>query len=122
MTTMTERRSSHRMRTFWKGVILYPGGLRSIECTVRNFSEQGVRLDCGGVLDVPDHFDLKIPQKGAVFACQVAWRKDNEIGAGFVRPPPGAAADALAEKLRLLEAQNRKLMRKVSERDDEGWG
>lgn len=122
MTIMTERRSSPRMRTFWKGVILYPGGLRSIECTVRNFSEQGVRLDCGAVRDVPDHFDLKIPQKAAVFACQVVWRKDNEIGAGFVRPAPGAAADALTEKLKDLEAQNRKLMRKVRERDDEGWG
>lgn len=119
---MTERRTTPRMRTFWKGVILYPGGLRSIECTVRNFSDQGVRLDCGAVRDVPDHFELRIPQKSAVFACTVAWRKENEIGAGFVRPAHGREADALAEKIRALEAQNRKLMRKVQDRDEDGWG
>lgn len=122
MTIMTERRSTARMRTFWKGVIIYPGGLRSIECTVRNFSEQGVRLDCGAVRDVPDHFELKIPQKAAVFPCKVIWRKDNDIGAEVIRPPAGAEADALADKIRTLEAQNRKLMRRVQDRDDDGWG
>ena len=72
---------------------------------------------------MPDRFELKIPQKSAVFTCTVAWRRDNEIGAGFVRPAPGAEADSLSEKLKALEAQNRKLMRKVQELDDDdGWG
>ena len=118
MTTnaSTERRSVQRSRTFWKGTILFPGGLRSTECTVRNFSGAGARLDCGGVNDVPDHFQLKIPQKGEAFDCVVIWRRPPEIGVAF-RQEAGAAENLLADKLRTLEQQNRRLMRRLNERD-----
>ena len=111
-----ERRAAQRSRTFWKGTILFPGGLRSTECTVRNFTLQGARLDCGGVGDIPDHFDLKIPQKGETFPCQVIWRRPPEIGVAFVAVT-ATAADSLTEKLRLLELQNRKLLRRINEQD-----
>ncbi|KAF0122651.1 MAG: type IV pilus assembly PilZ [Xanthobacteraceae bacterium] len=97
-------------------MILFPGGLRSVECTVRNFSAAGARLDCGGVNDVPDHFQLKVPQKGETFDCSVIWRQLPEIGVAF-RQADLPTADALADKLKTLEVQNRRLMRRLSERE-----
>lgn len=110
---MSERRIALRSRTLWKGTILFPGGLRSIGCTVRNFSETGTKLDIGAIDDVPDHFALDIPQKGKTYNCKVAWRAGNQIGAHFVINSPGIAADAIAEKLRDLELQNKKLRKKL---------
>ncbi|QCI63251.1 PilZ domain-containing protein [Phreatobacter stygius] len=114
---MSERRIAPRSRTFWKGTIVFPGGLRSVECTVRNFSETGARLDCGSTIDIPDHFELKIPQRGAVFNCQVAWRRGQEIGAHFVKDQVDGVVTVINEKLKALAAQNKKLLRQMNERD-----
>ena len=115
---MDNRRIAARSRTFWKGTVLFPGGLRSTECTVRNFSETGARLDCGGVGDIPDHFQLKIPQKnGAVFHCKVAWRQTGEIGVHFLTTAEASMGGTLARKIEALEGQNRILLRKL--RNDE---
>jgi hypothetical protein len=107
-----ERRALPRGRTFWKGTILFPGGLRSIECTVRNFTPKGARLDCGAVVDIPDHFELKIPQRGETFACHVVWRRSPEIGVGFAAAE-APSEDALARKMKALEEQNHRLMRRI---------
>lgn len=111
-----ERRTLPRNRTFWKGTILFPGGLRSSECTVRNFTPRGARLDCGGVIDIPDHFELRIPQKGETFACRVIWRRAPEIGVSFAAAE-AQSEDALARQVRELADQNRRLMRRIHERE-----
>lgn len=114
----TERRAVQRSRTFWKGTILFPGGLRSTECTVRNFTPKGARLDCGGVNDLPDHFQLKIPQKGETFECVAVWRRLPEIGVTFLEA--GASGpESLADKLKTLEQQNRRLMRRLNEQSSD---
>jgi hypothetical protein len=113
---MEERRRAPRSRTFWKGTVLYSGNLRSAECIVRNFSDTGARLDCGAVTDIPDHFELKIPQKNnATFPCRVVWRRGGDLGVAFKLE--GAVDDAIARKLEALEGQNKVLMRKL--RSDE---
>ncbi len=109
-----ERRSAPRSRTFWKGTILFPGGLRSSECTVRNYTVKGARLECGNVPDIPDHFALKIPQKGETYDCTVVWRRLPEIGVVFGE---AETTGDLADKLRLLEQQNRRLLRHLNERE-----
>jgi hypothetical protein len=114
---MDDRRIANRSRTFWKGTILFPDGLRSVECTVRNFSATGARLDCGAVIDIPDHFELKIPQKGETFPCLVAWRRSPEIGVEFQVAEAPAEGTVLAQKVKALEVQNRKLMRRIHDRD-----
>jgi len=117
-TAATERRATQRSRTFWKGTVLFPGGLRSTECTVRNFTTKGARLDCGGVNDLPDHFQLKIPQKGETFDCTVVWRRLPDIGVAFVEAA-GLGADSLVDKLKTLEQQNRRLMRRLNEQSSD---
>ncbi|WP_168201791.1 PilZ domain-containing protein [Phreatobacter aquaticus] len=118
---MEERRAALRSRTFWKGTVLFPGGLRSTECTVRNFSETGARLDCGGVSDIPDHFQLKIPQKGsALFRCKVAWRRVGEIGVHFETDDVAISENSLVRKIEALEGQNRALLRRLRN-DDSGY-
>lgn len=115
-TAAPERRSTPRSRTFWKGTILYPGGLRSIECTVRNFTSAGAKLDCGAIIDIPDHFELKIPQKNEVFQCAVIWRQPNTLGVVFAAPQ--SDGDGIARKLKALEDQNRKLMKRLHDPAD----
>jgi hypothetical protein len=113
---IAERRTLPRSRTFWKGTILFPGGLRSSECTVRNFTAKGARLDCGGVIDIPDHFDLKIPQKGETFSCRVVWRRAPEIGVHFAKAE-APSEESLARRVEELADQNRRLMRRIHERE-----
>lgn len=108
-----EQRSTPRPRTYWKGTIVYPGGLRSVECIVRNFNAEGAKLDCGAIIDIPDHFELTIPQKGETFQCHVCWRQPDSLGVRFqVAETEG---DGIARKLKVLEDQNRKLMKRLSE-------
>ena len=93
---MSERRIAQRSRTFWKGTIIFPGGLRSVECTVRNYSETN-----------------------ATYACEVAWRRGGEIGARFVTGAAEAGVEAINEKLKELAAQNKRLQRQINDRDSE---
>jgi hypothetical protein len=119
---MEELRKAPRSRTFWKGTVLFPGGLRSTECTVRNFSETGARLDCGGVGDIPDHFQLKISQKHrTVFDCKVAWRRDGELGVQFKTDDIATSEISLVRKIEALEGQNRLLLRRLRNEEPGGY-
>jgi hypothetical protein len=60
MTTMTERRTMSRHRTFKAGKIVLNEGQSVVDCTVRNVSETG-----------------------ATRSCTIAWRRLDRIGVKF---------------------------------------
>ena len=80
-----ERRRSPRRRIYRLAKIELGAGIHARDCHVIDISDDGVRLNVGG-LDVPDEFVLLLSSDGVVRenAYKVVWRRGHEVGAKFV--------------------------------------
>ena len=81
---MNELRTTARVRSFLRGEINHSNGASKTECTIRDISEGGARIQIPGSITIPDHFELIIPQKGTTERAKTIWRHGNEIGVIFV--------------------------------------
>lgn len=79
---MEERRKDQRHRTFKAGKIAFNRGA-VIDCTVRNLSRSGARLDIADQIVIPEQFMLLIERDNLQYPCYVEWRKENQIGVSF---------------------------------------
>jgi len=79
----TEHRQTPRRSTLKGGRIVFNSGRSTFDCTVRNLSRQGAKLQVGSSIGIPDSFDLLLPNTHTQ-PCRVIWRKAKEIGVEFV--------------------------------------
>ena len=79
---MEERRKDERYRVLKAGKIAFNHGA-VIDCTVRNLSKSGARLDVVNQFGIPDQFILLIERDNLQFPCYVEWRKERQIGVSF---------------------------------------
>jgi hypothetical protein len=114
---MAERRTAARLRSLLRGRIVFNNGNSTLDCTVREISSDGARLEVSEAVTIPDRFDLFIPQKNQTSHAVIVWRRENSIGVTFERDEVqielGTSADTLA-RLRLLEADIVELRRLVA--------
>lgn len=84
MTTepQIENRQVPRRKTLKGGHILFNGGRSSIDCTVRNLSAKGAKLQVASVVGIPGSFLLEV-QGNSRQPCRVIWRTLREIGVSF---------------------------------------
>jgi len=112
-----EQRISVRKRTFLKGRIVFNNGSSSMDCLVRDLSEDGARLELSETMTLPEVFDLYIAQKDATFRATLRWRRQEAIGVTFAastkappEPAPAAPSDGslplLLRRIADLEAEN----------------
>ncbi|HEV3396210.1 MAG TPA: PilZ domain-containing protein [Xanthobacteraceae bacterium] len=80
---MVERRAHSRHRTLKAGKIVFNHRFCVVDCTVRNLSAAGARLQVPSTLGIPDDFDLVIEPEKAARACHVAWKDENHMGVTF---------------------------------------
>jgi PilZ domain len=78
-----DKRDDARRRTLKGARIVYGGGAFTIDCTIRNISTTGARLQVPTSITVPDTFTLIELQGGAGRAATVIWRKGDTIGVRF---------------------------------------
>ena len=78
----TEHRAQQRRSTLKGGKIVFNAGRSTIDCTVRNLSRDGAKLQVASVVGIPDAFDLLLPNT-ARQPCRIAWRKVKEVGVVF---------------------------------------
>ena len=64
------------------GRIVFNAGRSTIDCTVRNLSPRGAKLQVTSVIGIPDTFDLLLDGH-ARQPCRVAWRSLKELGVSF---------------------------------------
>lgn len=83
MFDTTENRAAVRRRTLKGGRIIFNAGRSTIDCTVRNLSPKGARLEVTSVVGIPNTFDLQVSGDG-LQPCRVAWRSLKELGVEFV--------------------------------------
>ena len=119
---MKERRSVSRHKSFLQGRIYFNHRRSSIDCLIRDYSEQGARLKFSEAANVPEAIELYIPNKEETHRARVEWRIGNEMGVSFgdeVRSPsvvPEAAAQGdLPTRVQRLEAEVAALKRIVNE-------
>lgn len=77
---MIERRALVRHKTFIKGRIYFNNRLSSLDCIVRDITDEGARLQCSENVSLPDAFDLYLPNKDEYFQAHVSWRRGDNLG------------------------------------------
>ena len=106
--TMAEIRRDERVRAFLRARILFNNNNSSIDCTVKNISASGAKIEISSVLSVPNEFDLEVPQKGRTYRAKLMWRDANFVGVQFVEKG-AVAAEQLETQSARLERENKKL-------------
>jgi hypothetical protein len=80
---MDEQRRNQRQRVLKSGKIAYGGGSIVIDCTIRNLSDTGARLQVPTSVAIPDRFEFTEASTGKVRHATVMWRKGHLIGIRF---------------------------------------
>ena len=106
--TMAEVRRDERVRSFLRARILFNNGSSSIDCTVKNISAGGAKLEISSVLSLPSEFDLEVPQKGRTYRARLTWRDANFIGVQFIEKS-SADAEQLESQTARLQRENKML-------------
>jgi hypothetical protein len=85
---MNERRNPPRRKSL-KGarILMLDQFGRTLECVVRNVSNEGARLSLRTPKGVPDKFGLVFEADQSVRQCRVVWRRETEIGVAFLKVP-----------------------------------
>lgn len=105
-----------RSRSLLGARIIFNNGSSTVDCMVRNISGSGAKVTLDSVIDLPDEFQLNIPQRGKTYWARVAWRNHSELGLmlSATQTDPalmagGAGTEDLLVECRRLGEENVKL-------------
>ena len=82
--TMAEARRDERVRAFLRARICFNNNASTIDCTVKNISASGAKIEMSSAVSVPSEFDLDVPQKGRIYRARLMWRDASSLGVQFV--------------------------------------
>lgn len=116
----TEHRRSNRVRSFLRGEVVHSNGSSRTECTIRDISETGARIEAPPSVTIPEFFELVIPLRNSRHRAQMIWRHGIEIGVAFLAeatPPRGQREDdsELRMRMRELEAETARIRAQLAE-------
>ena len=60
---MEDYREYKRFRTLKEGRIIDPQGRTTLDCTIRDMSLTGARVQLVSAINIPEHFELLIPRQ-----------------------------------------------------------
>lgn len=115
---MNERRKVPRKRSFLKGTVYYNHRHSSIECTIRDMSDYGARLQFPAPVTLPDALELDIAARDRTLRTTVRWRRGDEVGISFDEKEVGgmpelAGPGDITQRVAALEREMTKLHRIV---------
>jgi hypothetical protein len=117
---MQDRRQSVRDKVLFGGVAEINGRGSSMNCVVRNFSDNGACVEFDPAARVPDEMSLKISRKGRSFLAHMIWRQANRVGLAFRAMVTDAPESDLDARLRRSEKKKRQLERRINQLLGEG--
>jgi hypothetical protein len=79
---MIERRAAQRHRVLKQGMLAFSGG-GGADCTVRNISESGARIEITSPVGLPATFTLVIAADRFLRQCHAVWSAERWIGVAF---------------------------------------
>ena len=112
---MQDRRESVRDRVFLGGVAEINERGSTMDCVVRNFSDNGACVEFNSTVGIPDQMNLTIERQGRSFLARMIWRQANRVGLAFramITDEPESDLDA---RLRRSEKKKRQLQRRINE-------
>ncbi|MCA0433271.1 MAG: response regulator [Proteobacteria bacterium] len=80
----TERRRDTRARTLKPGRIYLSDLNSTIDCTIRNLSSGGAGVRLLGPMAIPEFFNLKVSDNGAIRKVRKRWHVNNDLGVEFI--------------------------------------
>jgi hypothetical protein len=117
---MQDRREGVREKVFLGGVAEIGERGRTMDCVVRNFSDNGACIEFNSAAKLADEMNLTISRKGRSYLARMVWRQANRVGLAFramVTDEPESDLDA---RLRRSEKKKRQLQRRINELLGEG--
>src|SRR5436190_459530 len=81
---MSNRRKSTRQKSFLQGRIYFNNRKSSIDCLIRDLSNEGAKLKFSEAIVAPEAIELYIPARDQYCRAKVLWRHGGEVGVGFV--------------------------------------
>ena len=79
---MIEKRTVPRHKVLKGGTLAFSGG-GSVDCTVRNISSNGARVDIAYPVGLPEAFMLVIETDQFMRRCHAVWSSQLRIGVAF---------------------------------------
>jgi hypothetical protein len=79
---MIENRAAPRHRVLKRGTLAFSGG-GGVDCTVRNMSSSGARIDIASPMGLPESFTLVIEADHFMRHCHAVWSSERQIGIAF---------------------------------------
>ncbi|SHH60344.1 PilZ domain-containing protein [Bradyrhizobium erythrophlei] len=79
---MIEKRAAPRHRVLKRGSLAFSDG-GGLDCTVRNISQTGARIDIASPVGVPEVFTLVIEVDHFMRRCHAVWSNERHIGVAF---------------------------------------
>ncbi len=110
---MVEARRSERVRSLLRARILFNNRSSTIDCTIKNISAHGAKIEIAHSMSVPTEFDLEVPQRGRTYRARMMWRAASSMGVEFNESAGALSANAQAA-IEQLEAENRKLRASIA--------
>lgn len=117
---MLDRRQSVRDKVIYGGVAEINERGSTMDCVVRNISEQGACVEFDSTAKLPEQINLAIARKGRSFLARLIWRQANKVGLAFRMMTSDAPVSDLDERLRRSEIKKRQLQRRIKELLGEG--
>lgn len=117
-TPFSERRRSVRNRTLIGGKVIFNQRQSTLDCTIRNLSEDGALLVFPDSVALPELFELYFPVKRESRMVHSRWRDAERIGVSFAAAAKQYDAPVpldLMRRLRQLEQENTALKARVVE-------
>lgn len=117
-TNFTERRRSARTRTLIGGKVIFNQRQSTLDCTVRNLSDDGALLVFPDSVALPELFELYLPLKRESRMVRCRWRDSERIGVSFAAAAKQDDAPVpldLVRRLRQLEQENATLKARIVE-------
>jgi hypothetical protein len=116
-------RRSDRMRTFMAARVCFGNGKNLLDCTIRNISDGGAKLQISGGVTLPGEFELIIPQRGVHRKVRLCWRNEDYCGVAYLDAgetdsqlqDSDAGEAALRQHIRELEATVAQMQRRIDE-------
>jgi hypothetical protein len=83
MDIFPDRRLYTRRRVLKGGKVFYNNFAMSMDCTIRNESEHGMRIKVDPLITLPSNFSLLNRKDGTMAEVHIVWHRDGEIGVEF---------------------------------------
>ena len=117
-----ERRKTPRQRTFLGACVTFNRQNSTLDCLVRNLSDNGAQLQLSDTVALPSSFDLEIAKQQRSYSAHIRWRAGERIGVAFAEEPSAAEVVPLdlARRLKHCEQTNARLKARISQLTEAG--